>query len=82
MMKNKQVKQMMWTLYAGLFNKFKEIDKEEKRVWAFDRLRLCESGFDRKKLRFQHFSVVSITAMDHWLFNHKTQKESWQVTIK
>ena len=32
----------------------------------------------------EYRSVVSITAMDHWLFlrNHKIEKESWQVTIK
>jgi len=26
--------------------------------------------------------VISITAMDHWLFNHKSEKESYSVTIK
>lgn len=69
-MKNKQVKQMIESVTGCEWNGCYLCHKHEF------------YGFIAHSVSY--FSVVSITAMDYWLFlrNHKIEKESWQVTIK
>ena len=71
-MKNKQVKQMMKDVFhSNWFHRRGEL--------------LCAIPFaagSQGVILFDCVGVISITAMDHWLFSHKIEKESWQVTIK
>lgn len=57
---------MLLTTFQEIF--CVHVDNREdhaRRVWAFDRLRLCEMGFDRHKLRFPNISKVSIKACNY-----------------
>ena len=73
-MKNKQVKQMMKDVfYSNWFYRLGDF--------------ICAVPFaagSKGMVLSDCFGVISITAMHHWLFlsSHKSEKESWQVTIK
>lgn len=59
-MKNKQAKQMMRDGYANKYLSTNYGQDKCRSDWAFDRLRLFESGMRRSKLRHPHLSKVSI----------------------
>jgi hypothetical protein len=62
MMKNKKVKQSLYSVYCFIHGKHVDAWDRERYEWAFDRLRLFEMGMSRKQLRHTHLSKASLTA--------------------
>jgi hypothetical protein len=58
--RNKKVKQMICDGYAKKYLSTNYSQDKSRSDWAFDRLRLFESGVRRSKLRNPHLSKVSI----------------------
>lgn len=60
-MKNKKVKIRMFDGYCDCHSRFVDSLRMKSALWAFDRIRLFESGMDRSKLRNPHISKISLT---------------------
>ncbi len=61
-MDNKKVKKSLHSVYCFLHGKYVDNWDKQRYEWAFDRLRLFESGMEREQLRHSNLSNVSITA--------------------